>query len=133
MAITFDKMKDFDFNSLNFEELTFIYNIVGDILKTRREDAKKDYISEIINKANELGLDIDFTSLEKQAKLKKQSGTRKPIGKVKPKYQIEIDGEINTWSGRGRTPVKIASKLDELNITVEQFKEDQKYRVPEEE
>ena len=54
--------------------------------------------------------------------------TRKPIGPVKPKYTI--NGE--TWRGRGRTPLKIVSAIEELGISVQEFKADLQYRINQE-
>jgi DNA-binding protein H-NS len=43
---------------------------------------------------------------EPNAKIKRKSATKKKsAAKVPPKYQINVDGKVHQWTGRGRTPV----------------------------
>ena len=124
--ITKENIAEFDFESLDFETLTGINGSVNGILANRKEAAKAAFVQETIDKAAALGLDLDLSSL--QGSVKKTKSGRAPIGPVKPKYTI--NGEV--WSGRGRTPLKIASAIEELGITVQQFKEDSQYRINQE-
>ena len=70
--------------------------------------AKKQVVAEKVRKlAQDNGLNIsDLMTAEKQKKAK----TKKPRGKVAPKYKNPANGS-ETWTGRGRQPRWVADAL----------------------
>ena len=72
--------------------------------------AKKQVVAEKVRKlAQDNGLNIsDLMTAEKQKKAK----TKKPRGKVAPKYKNPANGS-ETWTGRGRQPRWVADALTE--------------------
>ena len=70
--------------------------------------AKKQLVAEKVRKlAQDNGLNIsDLMTAEKQKKAK----TKKPRGKVAPKYKNPANGS-ETWTGRGRQPRWVADAL----------------------
>ncbi len=128
-SYTVNNIEDFPFEELNFETLSSISSTVNGILAQRREAAKATFIQETINKSQELGLDLNFDDLMKQAKVKK--GKRKPIGSVEPKYQFkDVDtNELIQITGRGRCPTPLKKLLEQQGITYEEFKADPKNQI----
>ena len=70
--------------------------------------AKKQVVAEKVRKlARDNGLNIsDLMTADKQKKAK----TKKPRGKVAPKYKNPANGS-ETWTGRGRQPRWVADAL----------------------
>jgi DNA-binding protein H-NS len=70
--------------------------------------AKKQEVAEKVRKlARDNGLNIsDLMTADKQKKAK----TKKPRGKVAPKYKNPANGS-ETWTGRGRQPRWVANAL----------------------
>ena len=70
--------------------------------------AKKQEVAEKVRKlARDNGLNIsDLMTADKQKKAK----TKKPRGKVAPKYKNPANGS-ETWTGRGRQPRWVADAL----------------------
>ena len=70
--------------------------------------AKKQEVAEKVRKlARDNGLNIsDLMTADKQKKAK----TKKPRGKVAPKYRNPANGS-ETWTGRGRQPRWVADAL----------------------
>ena len=70
--------------------------------------AKKQVVAEKVRKlAQDNGLNIsDLMTADKQKKAK----TKKPRGKVAPKYKNPANGS-ETWTGRGRQPRWVADAL----------------------
>jgi len=70
--------------------------------------AKKQEVAEKVRKlAQDNGLNIsDLMTADKQKKAK----TKKPRGKVAPKYKNPANGS-ETWTGRGRQPRWVADAL----------------------
>ena len=122
-------ISDFPFESLDFETLSGISTSIITILEQRKDEEEKKFIQDTMEKAESLGLNLDFSSLQKQANPKTKTG-RKPIGPAKNKYWIESkSGHRIEFTGRGRVRADVQEILTELGLTIEELKADPKYLI----
>ena len=82
--------------------------------RAEEEQLKQAAIEEIQQKMRAAGIDL--------SELKGVAESSGPKQTVKAKYQIvDAQGEIHTWSGRGRTPLVFARYMEAQGISKEQL------------
>lgn len=127
------KISQADVESLELEEAVSIRSILDDHISQLQEQQKAGILEQVKGLLGSAGLDPSVLKqlIPASGDASEEPKTRKKIGKVPNKYQItdpETD-EIIRWSGRGICPRRIAKILEQINITVSEFKEDPQYQI----
>ena len=83
--------------------------------ESQRAQRKKEVaVKKLQSMMEELGISAeDIVASKKPASVKKKTTGPKKGNKVAPKYQITVDGQTFTWTGRGRTPVVFKNHVDQ--------------------
>lgn len=77
-------------------------------IKLEKELKKQQEVEDAVNQLRGTGVDIDSLISALVAEQKKPTRTARP-----PKYQyLDDDGVEQTWTGQGRTPKALQTKLD---------------------
>ncbi|RRJ84501.1 H-NS family nucleoid-associated regulatory protein [Aestuariirhabdus litorea] len=107
--------------SLTNQELEKLAANLGDVIKKRKADEKKQIeskkqkkLEEIKKLMNEAGLSPKDLGVEKAKRGRKAKAPKKAGTKVAAKYQItDAEGKVHQWTGRGRTPKVFQAYFDQ--------------------
>ena len=112
-SIIFTQVQSFDFDSLSFEDLNSHYQMVGDIIASKKAAAESAFKEKIQEEASQLGIDINsLFGIPTEETTVKVKGTRK---KADPKYRLPDGTE---WSGKGIMKREFKQYLEENPDTV---------------
>lgn len=133
MAIAKPKtIKKIDIEALALSEAFEIKELLDEHILKLQKEAKETVLDQVKDLLSGSGLDVSIlSSLLPQgvAAVEGEVKKRKQMQPVRAKYRLNgVD-----WTGRGRTPKLIAEELERLNISVEEFKQDEQYRINQEE
>lgn len=102
---------------LSIDDLKSVYEKLNSVIEKRVEqeiaDKEKNAernsnIDAIRKQMEELGLSIDDIELSQPSKKKYSPRSPRP-----PKYKIDVNGEVITWTGQGRMPIVFKKEIDE--------------------